>query len=211
LTVTYFTAVAAGLGVGSVLSLSFALDYQALPDSLIGVSFSLAIFPVLSASFADGDGTGFRIELGRNVLTIALLTTVAAILLFVLATPLVDRLLGGGQFDEDDVTRTAAIVAAFAFSIPFDALAYPLSRGLYAAHDTIRQVAASFAGVGVVVLVTQAFVGTEGLLAIPLGYAAGVIAKGALLALFLTPRVRRIGSPDATSPRRPEPSGVSAP
>ena len=46
---------------------------------------------------------------------------------------------------------TSAVVAAFALSVPFDALAYPLSRGLYATHDTIRQVIASFAGLGVVV------------------------------------------------------------
>ncbi len=189
---TYFTVVAAGLGVGSVSSLNFGLDYQVLPVSLIGVSFSLAVFPVLSAAFADHDVTAFRGELARNLVTIALLTTAAAIGLFVLSMPLVDRLLGGGEFDAEDVTRTAAVVAAFAFSIPFDALAYPLSRGLYATHDTLRQVVSSFAGLGVVVVVTQALVGTEGILAIPLGYAAGMLAKDVLLATFLARRVGRI-------------------
>jgi putative peptidoglycan lipid II flippase len=189
---TYFTVVAAGLGVGSVSSLNFGLDYQVLPVSLIGVSFSLAVFPVLSAAYADRDVTAFRGELARNLVTIALLTTAAAIGLFVLSTPLVERLLGGGEFDAEDVTRTAAVVAAFAFSIPFDALAYPLSRGLYATHDTLRQVVSSFAGLGVVVVVTQALVGTEGILAIPLGYAAGMLAKDVLLATFLARRVGRI-------------------
>jgi putative peptidoglycan lipid II flippase len=189
---TYFTVVAAGLGVGSVSSLNFGLDYQVLPVSLIGVSFSLAVFPVLSAAFADRDVTAFRGELARNLVTITLLTTAAAIGLFVLSTPLVERLLGGGEFDAEDVTRTAAVVAAFAFSIPFDALAYPLSRGLYATHDTLRQVVSSFAGLGVVVVVTQALVGTEGILAIPLGYAAGMLAKDVLLATFLARRVGRI-------------------
>jgi putative peptidoglycan lipid II flippase len=189
---TYFTVVAAGLGVGSVSSLNFGLDYQVLPVSLIGVSFSLAVFPVLSAAYADRDVTAFRGELARNLVTIALLTTAAAIGLFVLSMPIVDRLLGGGEFDAEDVTRTAAVVAAFAFSIPFDALAYPLSRGLYATHDTLRQVVSSFAGLGVVVVVTQALVGTEGILAIPLGYAAGMLAKDVLLATFLARRVGRI-------------------
>ena len=46
---------------------------------------------------------------------------------------------------------TVGVVAAFALSVPFDALSYPLSRGLYATHDTLRQVVASFAGLGVVV------------------------------------------------------------
>jgi putative peptidoglycan lipid II flippase len=208
---TYFTVVAAGLGVGSVSSLNFGLDYQVLPVSLIGVSFSLAVFPVLSAAFADRDGTTFRGELARNLVTIALLTTAAAIGLFALSTPLVERLLGGGQFDSDDVARTATVVAAFAFSIPFDALAYPLSRGLYATHDTLRQVISSFAGLGVVVVVTQALVGTEGILAIPLGYAAGMLAKDILLATFLARRVRRIGSTSEPGPDGARKAAVSAP
>ena len=62
-------------------------------------------------------------------------------------------LLGGGKFTAEDVAVTSAVVAAFALSVPFDALAYPLSRGLYATHDTLRQVLASFAGLGAVVVV----------------------------------------------------------
>ena len=193
LTLTYFTIVAAGLGAGSVSSLNFGLDYQVLPVSLIGVSFSLAVFPVLSAAFADRDGTGFRRVLARNVVTIAVLTTAAAIAIFVLSGTLVDVLLGGGKFGPDDVARTSAVVAAFALSIPFDALAYPLSRGLYATHDTLRQVVASFSGLGVVIVVTSLLVAPLDILAIPFGYAAGMIAKDALLAVFLATRVRRIG------------------
>ncbi|MEP6638615.1 MAG: lipid II flippase MurJ [Chloroflexota bacterium] len=193
LTITYFTRVASGLGIGAVSALNFGLDYQVLPVSLIGVSFSLAVFPVLSAAFADGDGPAFRAVLGRNLATIAILTTLAAITLYVLSGSLVHVLLGGGKFTPDDATRTSTVVAAFALSVPFDALAYPLSRGLYATHDTLRQVAASFAGLGAVVLASSLLVAEFGLLAIPLGYAAGMIVKDALLALFLAPRVRRIG------------------
>ena len=58
LTVTYFTSVAAGSGSGRCRALNFGLDYQVLPVSLIGVSFSLAVFPLLSAAFADDDGRG---------------------------------------------------------------------------------------------------------------------------------------------------------
>ncbi len=193
LTITYFTIVAAGLGVGAVSSLNYGLDYQVLPVSLIGVAFSLAVFPVMSTAFADGDGRTFRTVLGRNIATIALLTTMAAIGIYVLAGVLVSVLLGGGRFDAEAVTRTTAIVAAFALSIPFDALAYPLSRGLYATHDTIRQVIASFVGLGVVVVATTVLVPPFGLLAIPFGYAAGMIAKDILLAIFLAARVRGVG------------------
>lgn len=197
LTVTYFGRVASGIGVGAVTALSFGLDYQVLPVSLIGASFSLAVFPLLSAAFVDDDGPAFRSVLGRNIATIAILTTLAGIGLFVLSGILVEVLLGGGKFGPDDVATTSAIVAAFALSVPFDALSYPLSRGLYATHDTIRQVVSSFAGLGVIILATQLLVGSFDVLAIPLGYAAGVIAKDVLLASFLVPRVRRIGSASA--------------
>jgi len=191
---------AAGIGVGSVSSLNFALDYQAQPVILIGVSFSLAVFPVLSAAYAERDGRTFRAVLRRNIVTIAGLTVAAAVALFLLSRILVEVMLGGGKFGPDDVTRTSAVIAVFALSIPFDALAYPLSRGLYATHDTVRQVVASFAGLGVVVAVTQLLVPTFAILAIPLGYAAGMIVKDALLLLFLAPRVRRIGVSGPTPP-----------
>ena len=193
LTITYFTRVAAGLGVGAVSALNFGLDYQVLPVSLIGVSFSLAVFPLLSAAYADGDRSTFGSILGRNLVTIGVLTALAAVALFVLSGTLVHILLGGGKFTAEDVAVTSSVVAAFALSVPFDALAYPLSRGLYATHDTLRQVLASFAGLGAVVLATTLLVPEFGILGIPLGYAAGVIAKDILLALFLAPRVRRIG------------------
>ncbi|HEV8402855.1 MAG TPA: lipid II flippase MurJ [Candidatus Limnocylindrales bacterium] len=192
ITAAWFTLLATGLGVGSVSAYSFASDYQVLPVSLIGVSFSLAIFPTLSAAFAAGDGRTFRAELGRNLATIAILTGLAAVALFVLSGTLVEVLLGGGRFGPDDVARTSAVVAAFALSVPFDALAYPLSRGLYATHDTLRQVVASFAGLGVVIVASSALVPSVGILAIPFGYAAGTIVKDVLLAVFLRPRIRRM-------------------
>ena len=199
ITVTYFTILAASLGAGSVSALNFASDYQVLPVSLIGVSFSLAVFPVLSAAYAEGNVGRYRAVLGRNLLTIGLLTVASAIGLFLLSGVLVDVLLGGGLFGPDDVALTASVVAAFAISIPFDALAYPLSRGLYATHDTIRQVIASFVGLGVVVAVSQVLVGPVGIVAIPLSYAAGMAAKDALLAIFLVGRVRTIRPPDPTT------------
>ena len=212
LTFTYFTILASTLAVGSVSAVNFAADYQVVPVSLVGVSFSLAVFPVLSAAYADGDRAAFTAVLRRNLVTIGGLTILAAIALFLFSGVLVRVLLGGGKFDTEDVATTTAVVAAFALSVPFDSLAYPLSRGLYATHDTIRQVGASFAGFGTVLLVSTLIVPVVGILAIPLGYAAGMAVKVALLAVFLAPRVRRIGVSPASPPNRTEPApAASAP
>ena len=199
LLVTWFTVLATGLGPGSVSAFNFASDYQVVPVLLIAAPFSLAIFPTLSAAFANGDRASFRAVLVRTTATIGILTALAAVALFVVSGLLVEIMLGGGAFGGDDVQQTATVVAAFALSVPFDALAYPLSRGLYATHDTIRQAIASFAALAVAVLASRALLGPVGILAIPLGYAAGVAAKDLLLALFLIGRMRGIGNDTATS------------
>ena len=50
---TFFTALASTIVVGGVSTINFALDYQVVPVSLIGIAFSLAVFPTLSAAYAD--------------------------------------------------------------------------------------------------------------------------------------------------------------
>jgi putative peptidoglycan lipid II flippase len=165
-----------------------------VPVSLIGIAFSLAVFPTLSAAYADRDPSTFRAVLRQNLVTIGVLTTLAAIALFVGSGLLVRVLLGGGRFGPDAIAQTAPIVAAFALSVPFDALAYPLSRGLYATHDTIRQVVASFVGFGTVLGASTVLAPALGLVAIPIGYAIGMAVKDALLAVFLAQRMRRLSS-----------------
>jgi putative peptidoglycan lipid II flippase len=192
LTLTFFTNLAAAIGVGAVSSFNFASDYQVVPVSLIGASFSLAVFPNLAAAFAAGDGPSFRRILGRNLVTIGGLTVLAAIALALAAHQLVELLLGGGAFGPDDVDRTATVLTAYALSIPLDSLSYPLARALYATHNTILQVVASIAGVITIVVVGSSLSGPVGIVAIPLAAAAGGIVKVALMAVFLVPRLRRI-------------------
>lgn len=194
LMLTFFTNLAASIGVGAVSSFNFASDYQVVPVSLIGVSFSLAVFPTLAAAFAAGDGETFRRILARNLVTIGGLTVLAAIALAIVAHPLVALLLGGGAFGPDDVDRTATVLTAYALSIPLDSLSYPLSRALYATHNTILQVVASIAGFVTIVVVGSTLAGPVGIVAIPLAAAAGGVVKVGLLALFLVPRLRRIGT-----------------
>ena len=194
LTLTFFTNLGSSFGIGAITSFNFASDYQVVPVSLIGVSFSLAVFPALAAAYGANDGVTFRAILRRNVITIGGLTVLAAIAVAVLARPLVEILIGGGEFGPDDVDRTATVLTAYALAIPLDSLSYPLSRALYATHNTILQVIASIAGFGTIVAMGLALAGPVGIVAIPLAAAAGGAVKVALLTLFLVPRVRRIGA-----------------
>jgi putative peptidoglycan lipid II flippase len=189
---TFFASLAFALGPGNVASLNFAQDFQVVPVSLIGVSFSLAVFPSLAAAFAAGNREEFQSTLVRNVATIGGLTTLAGVGLFILGEFGIRLLLGGGRFSEADVARTSLVLAAFALSVPFDSLSYPLSRALYATRNTLLQVVASFAGFGTIVVAATILVPAVGIVGIPLAYALGSAMKVVLLTIFLIPRVRRI-------------------
>ena len=191
-TVAFLTVLATGIGVGTVSALSFVLDYQFVPVQMIAIAFSLAAFPTLSATWAAGDGPAFRRLATRNIATIGVLTALAAFALAVLARPLVSILLGGGRFDRAAVDLTVALLVAFTVSIPVDSLSYPLSRALYATHNTLWQVGGSIAGLATLVLAAQLTVPALGAAGIAAAYVLGGAVKLVVLSVGLARRVRRV-------------------
>ena len=203
LTFQFFTNVASAFVAGSVSSVSFARNFQSVPVSLIGVAFSLAAFPALSAAAATGDRTGFIRILRQNVVTIAALTSAAAVVLLVGSTLIIDLLLGGGRFDAEDVSRTSLLLSVFALSVPLESLTYPLARAIYATRNTILPVASSVVGFVVTVVATLALQPAVGLTAVPLGFTIGIGTKLALLAVSLPFRLRRLQELGAEDLSRP--------
>ena len=201
----FFTQLATTLGDGAVSSVSFARNFQSVPVSLVGVAFSLAVFPPLSAAAAVGDRSTFTRVLRNNVVAISGLTIAAAIGLVLVGGLAIEALLGGGAFDAEDVARTSAILAVFAISVPFDALAHPLARACYATRNTLWPVAGSLLSLGVIVVATSSLVPSLGILAIPAGFALGAAAKVTLIAVAIVPRIRGL-RPAPLEP--PEPASI---
>jgi len=195
LTFLFFTALATTLEPGSVSSVSFARNFASVPVSLIGASFAIAALPTLSAQFVRGDRRGFTRTFGTNLASIVIITTVGAVVLFLVSDLAIRLLLGGGAFDEVAVARTAGILAVFAFGVPLESITHLLSRGLYATHNTLLPSIASIAGFVMTVIVAEALAPTAGLAAIPTSFAAGMALKVGLLAVALAPRMARIGRP----------------
>jgi putative peptidoglycan lipid II flippase len=190
--VTLITALATAIGVGTASALSFVLDYQFVPVQVIAIAFSLAAFPALSAAYAAGDAAAFRRIATRTTLTIAALTALAAAALAVLAHPIVSILLRSGRFDQASVDLTAGLLVAFAITIPIDSLSYPLSRALYATHNTIWQVLCSLAGLVTLVVAAQVLVPALGAPGIAAAYALGGTVKVVGLVVAVAARARRI-------------------
>ena len=199
ITFLFFTNVASGLVAGSVTVISYANNFRSVPVSLVGVAFALAVFPALSTAHATGDRSRFLRLLGSNLTSIALTTTLAAVALIVVGELAIRVLLGGGAFGSDDVARTAAVLGAFAFSVPFESVSHLLSRAIYATRHTLLQVAASLAGFGAMLAATLALLPALDVVAIPLGYSVGSIVRAVLLALVLVVRLRGLRSGGAAA------------
>jgi len=196
LTFLTFTAIASTLAAGSVSALSFARNFQSVPVSLIGIAFSVAAFPVLSAAVAAADRPSFVRLLRTNLVVIAVVTTAAAVALYLVSGLVIDLFLGGEAFDEEDVRRTSLVLGLFAISVPLESLTHLLARAVYATHNTILPVLASIAGLLVTVGVAAALAPQLGIAALPLAFAVGQGLKVAALGVAVLLRVGRIGNGD---------------
>jgi putative peptidoglycan lipid II flippase len=194
LTFLYFTSVASTLAAGSISSVSFARNFQSVPVSLIGVAFSVAAFPVLSAAAAAGDRTRFRRLALTNLATITLLTTGAAVALALVAGFAIELFLGGEAFDAEDVATTTQLLVAFSISVPLESLTHLLARAVYSTRNTLLPVLASVVGLGVTVVAVSALTAERGIVALPLGFAAGQAAKVLVLTVALRVRMRTLGT-----------------
>lgn len=130
----FFISIASLAAAGSVASISFAYNLQSMPLSIVGVSYATALFPSLALLFSKGEKDLFVGEVWAAVRHIIFWTAPAIALLIVLRAQIVRVILGSGEFSWSDTRLTAAILAAFSFSLIAQATLLVFSRGYYAAH-----------------------------------------------------------------------------
>lgn len=126
------------LAAGSVTVFTFASNLYMAPLTLIGVSYSVAAFPVLSRLFSSGDKEAFfdHILLALRSIIFWSLPTLAVCI--VLRAHIVRVLLGSGQFDWSDTRLTAAVFALFLISLAAHGTVLLFVRAYYASGKTAR-------------------------------------------------------------------------
>jgi peptidoglycan biosynthesis protein MviN/MurJ (putative lipid II flippase) len=78
----------------------------------------------------------------------------------------------------------------FAISVPLESLTHVLARAIYATRHTILPVIASLVGLGVVWVTLELLRDSQGLVAVPLAFAAGMAVRVVLLLGTLAWRIR---------------------
>lgn len=124
------------MAAGSVSVFQFAFNLQSVPLAIIGVSYSVAAFPLLAQLYAEKK---FDV-LSQNIITalrhILFWSLPATALFVVIRAQFVRVVLGSGAFDWNDTRLTAAILAIFILSLASQAIHLLLVRALYAVGNT---------------------------------------------------------------------------
>ena len=130
------TIFASTLAAGSLAVFNFAHNLQGVPLGLIGASFSIAVFPVLSAYAARGEKENFVRAFSETFRQILFFVIPISVFMLVLRAQLVRVVLGAGEFDWTDTILTFQCLGIFALSLFAQCAVQLLARAFYALQDT---------------------------------------------------------------------------
>lgn len=132
----FLIAMASNLKSGSISLFTFAFNLQSVPVGIIGISYSVAAFPILVRSFSMKDMDNFIFQIILAARQIIFWSLPVITLLIVLRAQIVRVILGSDTFTWSDTRLTAASVALFVFSLFAQGLVLLFVRGYYAAGNT---------------------------------------------------------------------------
>lgn len=201
-----FTGFASLMSVGSQSVFQFAWNLQSVPLAIVGVSYSVAAFPILASMYMKEAYEEFS-KLIMNALRHILFWSLPIVALFIVVrAQFVRVILGSGEFDWNDTRLTAAVLALFALSLAAQAVHLLLVRALYATQNTrlpfyITLLSTALAIVGALGFhsLIQSHEGFRDLLALlmrlndvpgievlalPLGYSSALIVESVLLVVL---------------------------
>lgn len=132
----FLISMASSLKPGSISLFTFAYNLQSVPVGIIGISYSVAAFPVLVKCFSSKDINTFVSHIVEAVKQVIFWSLPIISLFVVLRAQIVRVILGSNSFSWFDTRLTAASVALFVISLVTQGLVLLFVRGYYAAGNT---------------------------------------------------------------------------
>lgn len=128
------------VGTGAISWLYYANRLQQLPLGVIGAAISVALLPILSKYLKENKTQEASQTQDKAVEYGLLFSLPAAILLIVLAEPIVSLLFQHGKFLPSDATKTAYAVIAYSVGLPCYVITKALMPNFFARGDTVTPV-----------------------------------------------------------------------
>jgi putative peptidoglycan lipid II flippase len=125
-----------GVGDPIIAPFNYAVRLMELPQGVFGISLATYLLPTLSGFAADKQWDRFRGALRQGIGHLLLVNSLCAVLLVVLATPIIRLLFERGRFDPADTANTAFALQCLAFSLVGYSLVNILARAFFALKDT---------------------------------------------------------------------------
>jgi putative peptidoglycan lipid II flippase len=144
-----FIGVATLMTTGSVSVFQFAFNLQSVPLAIIGMSYSVAAFPVLADLFAKKDKEAFNSHVLTALRHILFWSFPIIALVIVLRAQIVRVVLGSGAFDWNDTRLTAAVLALFIIALTAQSILLLLVRTFYAGGKTRTPLVVALGGAAV--------------------------------------------------------------
>ncbi len=132
----FLISLASFMSAGSISVFNLAFNLQSVPLSIIGVSYSSAVFPTLSKFFVEKNRQKFLGQMIDSARHIVFWSIPVTILFIVLRAQIVRTIYGAGKFDWADTRLTAAVLAIFIISVMGQSLILLFVRAYYAEGKT---------------------------------------------------------------------------
>ena len=133
----FLVSLASTLTTGSISVLLLSHNLVSAPITLVGISYSVAAFPVLTKLFTKRDTVNFFDKVRNTFRHVIFWALPAAAAFLVLRAHIVRLILGSGEFDWFDTRLTAAALVFFAVIIVAQSITFLIVRASYAARNVL--------------------------------------------------------------------------
>jgi putative peptidoglycan lipid II flippase len=183
------TILASGLVEGSLAVFNLANNLQSFAIGIFGISFAVAVFPLLSTAESD---EVFINRFSKTFRQILFCIIPATVVLIILRAQIVRVILGSGNFGWEDTIMTIDTVGYFALSLFAQATIPLLARAFYARHDSKTPFYVGLFSAVANVALSVYLAPSLGVAGLALAFSAGMILNFLLLFIILHRRLRSL-------------------
>jgi len=180
---------ASGLNAGSLSALNYAQKVMLVPVGLFVTALGTAVYPTITRLAARARMDELRDTLLRALRAVFLVIVPSAVVLGVLARPVVTLLFERGAFDAHAAVLTATALAFYAVGLAGQAGVVLLTRAFYALEDTRTPVYITVAAVLINLVLSLVLIRPMQLGGLALANSLGALANTGLLIWLLDRRV----------------------
>ncbi len=179
------TSVASTLAAGSLVIFNYATNIQNIFFGLIGISFSVAVFPALSSYFALGQYDKFSASFSRSSREIILFVVPAAAYLAIFKSEIVRLIYSAGAFDPASAALTENVLLFLSLGLIAQSMISLVVRTFWAMGDTKTPFYTSLFGLAVNVFFTVELAKYYGVVGLAIAFSLTNIVNFIMLVLFL--------------------------